>query len=129
MPNFKKSRGFKMKGYKYPGASPLREDVKQKTKQEPTDQEFDDAIAKADKAVETSQSEVKGMQKDQKKEKNKIDWSGIAGSAIETIVQAGAQAGVQALTKSRARKPRSTTDQGSMGNVQYGGGTNLLGKK
>ena len=119
-------RGFKMKGYSYPGVSPLREGEKVDTKKVDVDVEETEAefLARMKKEGVPISPEVtiKG------KKKAKIDWGEIATNALSSVAQIGAQAGIEALVNPRERVPRATTPAG-MGGVQYGSGTNLLAPK
>jgi len=115
-----------MKGYSYPGTSPLRNGKDEKTDTKKTDvketeTEFLARMKKEGKPIQP-EVEIKG------KKKAGIDWSKIATDAVGQVVQAGTQAGIEALSKPRKRTPRGTA-AASMGDVQYGGGTNLLAKK
>jgi hypothetical protein len=118
---------YKMKGYTYPGISPLR-DGKDKggairpDKAIKADKLSDkELIARADKQFGEG-VQIKG------KKKAKIDWGKIGTDAISSIVRTGAQAGIEALINPRKRTPRGTTPA-NMGSIQYGGGTNLLKTK
>jgi len=136
MPNFKKSRGFKMKGYSYPGTSPLRENTASsiETKNAETEATVsDEAIAKGverTKAHDVRYSEGEKNKKEKKKdEKGKIDWSSIATDAISTVVQTGAQAGIEALIRPRPNPSKNAGASGSMGGINFGTGTSLLNNK
>tara|TARA_R110002020_G_scaffold256862_1_gene470540 strand:- start:120 stop:539 length:420 start_codon:yes stop_codon:yes gene_type:complete len=119
MPNFKKSRGFKMKGFAYPGISPLRNE-KTAEEMKAYKEKYQTDLPEGEIQEETLTSTVDVIEKkDKKKEKGKIDWSKIATDAISSIVETGAQAGIQALTNPRKRTPKQTPPA-TMGNIKYG---------
>ena len=126
MPNFKKSRGFKMKGYSYPGKSPmkLKEGDPSTGDQKQYQDQPEDKITSED--IPNEQTGPKGKKKEKK---GKIDWSSVATDAISAVVQTGAQAGIEALIRPRTRPSRSAGASGSMGNVNFGTSTNLLNNK
>ena len=147
MPNFKKSRGFKMKGYSYPGTSPLRDDdfslereqvgPRADNIEETKPEKMVREALQVKKSSESSpkpdnkfSSEGEKKKKEKKKdEKGKIDWSSIATDAISTVVQTGAQAGIEALIRPRPNPSKNAGASGSMGGVNFGTGTSLLNNK
>jgi len=132
MPNFKKSRGFKMKGFTYPGTSPLRNE-KTAEEMKAYKEKYQTDLSEGEIKEETLLSTVDVIEK-KDKEKAKIDWSKITTNAIGAIVETGAQAGIQALINPPERVKRAIQPT-AMGNIKYGSGrgggtrTNLLENK
>ena len=117
-----------MKGFTYPGISPLRnentaEEMKAYKEKYQTD------LPEGEIQEETLTSTVDVIEK-KDKDKAKIDWTAIAEGTISDIVQQGAQAGIEALINPPERAQR-TVDPATMGSIKYGAGkkTNLLKNK
>ena len=140
MPNFKKSRGFKMDGYSYAGTSPLSltEEAAKNLKENVSETMDDDNKLTVDASSEEGKALLKQDQeqanqqskKSQGKKNFKIDWDNITTNAISSVVQVGAQAGIEALVKPRKRSSKNAGGAfGSMGDIKYGTDTNLLNNK
>lgn len=123
----KKLSGFKMKGYSYPGTSPLNNndktinfDVKKKSEIKNTPTGGKDLEVDASIAANSSTSE-------KEEKKAGINWSGIAEKAITSVVDAGLQAGVDAIVGSGNKKPsRNAPSSSGFTSMQYGSKTNLM---
>ena len=124
----KKLSGFKMKGYSYPGTSPFKEetinfDVKKKSEIKNTPTGGKDLEVDASIAANSSTSE----KKEKEEKKAGINWSGIAEKAITSVVDAGLQAGVDAIVGSGNKNPsRNAPSSSGFTSMQYGSKTNLM---
>ena len=133
MPEFNKSRGFKMSGYSYPGESPVKGRKAKK--------------AAAAAALETAMGEITDVGNGEMKSTNimdsespalptendsalpkrapvkNVDWSKVATSAMETgaeaIVSEGVSAGINALTKKNDKSNKGPDTEG-FASIKYG---------
>lgn len=126
MPEFNKSRGYKMSGYSYPGESPVKGRKAKK--------------AAAAAALETAMGEITDVGNGEMTSTNimdsespalptengpvkNVDWSKVATSAMETgaeaIVSEGVSAGINALTK-KNDKSRKGPDTEGFASIKYG---------
>jgi hypothetical protein len=119
---------FKMKGYTYPGTSPIREDVKESHIPKKTVKEQllpvtpDDPIAKAPPAsLQTNKNEVKkkGLS-DQEKADRKDFWRDIAGEAGKAILIAGIQTGAAALSRGNNKSSKKSADISGFSGINFG---------
>ena len=133
MPEFKKSKGYKMKGFSYPGESPLK--GKRKRAQQAAAQE--DLIAAQDKISEFGEMEMKstdilggesfrvsGAGLPETSPVKNIDWTAIGQAAMEAgseaIIAEGVKAGVGALTKKKDKPGHEGPDITGFSSLKFG---------
>ena len=114
--------GFKMKGYTYPGKSPMK-GAKAKAKRAAAATKADDAIIKMqDELGEDFKSSNILSSPTRKFE---INWSDIATDAIGAVTEAGVQAGIGALSKGKKKKTKGNAPAPTMGGQQFGSGSKI----
>jgi hypothetical protein len=116
---------FKMKGYTYPGTSPIREDVKAITipKKEPKDlllpATSDDPIVEAPQATLKNEVKKKGLS-DKERADRKDFWRDIAGEAGKAILVAGIQTGAAALSRGNNKSSKKSADISGFSGINFG---------
>jgi hypothetical protein len=120
-------RPFKMKGYTYPGKSPLRKDEAiaiPALPAKPLVVDSVDDIQKPSKSYEEASSEVKGEKKAAKQATRKANTKEFLGNlgqrAGEAIISAAISTGVNALTRSKKKKTRRSTGNGGFTSINFG---------
>tara|TARA_R110001583_G_scaffold177546_1_gene332777 strand:+ start:1290 stop:1640 length:351 start_codon:yes stop_codon:yes gene_type:complete len=110
---------FKMKGYSYPGKSPLREDTiklpMQEIKELPVST-GDDKPIEPSKSYEEVSSEIKSEKKADRGE----FFEGLAGQAGKALLEAGVQVGVNALLTPKNNATRKGPDVSGFSGIQFG---------
>ena len=121
------SSGFKMKGYTYPGTSP----VKGKAKRLAASQKAEDAmdimeeqLSKEYKSSSILTPSKPGAPLKGSPAKVNVDWSKIATDAIGSVVETGLSTGIGALVKGKEKKKRDAPAAG-MGGAKFGGGSKI----
>jgi len=124
-----KTSGFKMKGYAYPGTSP----VKGKAKRAAAAQKASDAVAtmeeqlgkeyKSSSITTKPGAPLKGSPA--KEGEGFIDWSQVATDAVGSVVQAGVGAGIDKLTKGKKKPTKDNAAAAKMGGAKFGSGSKI----
>ena len=124
---------FKMKGYTYPGKSPVKDvdktinfDVKKKPeiKNTPTgngDSEVDALITEnSSKSLENIKVRDYEKEKADKKTKRAEFFKGLAGQAGMALLETGLQIGATALTTPRNKPSRKGSDTSGFSSIKFG---------
>ena len=128
---------FKMKGYTYPGKSPIKKDKSPTIKlprvevQKTVVDTDDDKPLKTvpfDKGAYDKRSAEYKAEKKVASDKEKADkktargefWRDLAGEAGKALVIAGIQAGATALSRGKSRPSRRGPDVSGFSSIQYG---------
>ena len=148
MPNFNKSRGFKMSGYSYPGESPMK-GKKKKAQQAEAKLAKDAAAQKLAefgemKIESTNITEGDSFKVDQSpviKRSPAKNWLGAAASAVgnatkdfakselgkqvgkaagEAVVGGAVSAGINAIGKKKEKPKRKAADQSGFAGINFG---------
>ena len=122
---------FKMKGYTYPGKSPVKQEkieaIPAQEAQPLSVDTGDDEPLKPSKSYEEVSSEIKA-EKATTSAKNKADkrakrgefWEGLAGQAGMALLETGLQIGATALTTPRSKPSRKGSDTSGFSSIQFG---------
>ena len=117
-----------MKGYSYPGKSPLRKDKAIAIPALPAkplvvENDLND-IQKPSKSYKEVSSEIKGEKKAAKKAERKANTKKLLGNlgeqAAMALVTGGINAGINALTRSKKKKPRRGADTSGFTSINFG---------
>ena len=146
MPNFKKTRGFKMSGYSYPGQSPMK-GKKKKADQAAAKEGQAEAMAKMEEFGEMKMKSTDLLAKDSFKvdtggspvTKRSPAKSGLFGSIMnglkegakefaktavveggKAVVSGAVSAGVNAIGKKKEKPKRKAADQSGFAGIQFG---------
>tara|TARA_R110000796_G_scaffold90505_1_gene194380 strand:+ start:1505 stop:1864 length:360 start_codon:yes stop_codon:yes gene_type:complete len=114
---------YKMKGYSYPGKSPLRKGEATAIPvlpPKPLAVDSTDSIQKPSKSYEETSSEIKGEKKAARKAKTKEFLGNLGGQAGKALISAGISAGVNALTRPKKKKTRRNTSNGGFTDINFG---------
>lgn len=136
---------FKMKGYSYPGKSPLREDTKSEVKiSKDSKSNFDwntsntvheaPSSKPSEKPKDTSKNIKTGEEVEVKVDANLVDrqeksaraaergefFKGLAGDAGKALLEAGVQVGVNALLTPKNKSTRKGPDVSGFSGIQFG---------
>ena len=113
-----------MKGYSYPGKSPVkRKDDPSSGDQSQFQDQPEETITSADIPDEqTGASTLAAAEKKKadKKKKRAEFFKGLAGQAGMALLEAGLQVGATALTTPRSRPSRKGPDASGFSNIQFG---------
>lgn len=142
MPNFKKSSGFKMSGYSYPGKSPMK-GKRKKADQAAAKESKAEAMAKMDEFGDMKMESTNILGKGS----FKVDTPSPAKSFISSVIKAAGEgikegakglgkdlmkeggkaivggavsAGINAIGKKKEKPKRKTTDVSSFSGIQMG---------
>jgi len=124
---------FKMKGYTYPGKSPIKREKEEVLKIEPKKAELlpvdlgDDEPLKPSKSYEEVSAEIKAEKKvvsDKDKATKKAArgefWRDLAGEAGKALLITGIQAGGAALARGKTKPGRKSADTSGFSGIQFG---------
>ena len=111
-------RPFKMKGYSYPGKSPVkRKDDPSSGDQSQFQDQPEETITSAD--VPDEQTGASTLAADKKTKRGEF-WKGLAGQAGMALLETGLQIGATALTTPRRKPSRKGPDTSGFSNIQFG---------
>ena len=133
MPEFNKSRGFKMSGYSYPGKSPLK-GKKKRAQQAKAAEDLSTAQEKLDKFGEMEMKSTDIMAQESKIGKGGApkkgyikpaptkSWAELGQLAAKEVVKAGVSTGVKAATGGfKKDKPgRRGPDASGLASIKFG---------
>ena len=141
MPNFNKSRGFKMSGYSYPGASPMKgkkagqaaaaegraEAMAKMEEFGDMKMESTDLLAKGSFKVDTGSSPAKfvgeaiteGL-KGAVEEGTKSLGKKLLEKGAETLVSGAVSAGINAIGKKKEKPKKVAADQSGFAGIKFG---------
>ena len=150
MPNFNKSRGFKMSGYSYPGESPMK-GKKKKAQQAAAKEGQAEAMAKMEEFGDMKMESTDLLAKDSfkvdvgqspvTKRSPAKNWLSTAASAVgnaakdfaksdlgkqvgkeatKAVIGGGAQLAVNAISKKKEKPKRKAADQSGFAGIQFG---------
>jgi hypothetical protein len=128
-----KTSGFKMRGYDYPGTSPVK-GKKAKAKRAEAATKAEDAMVKMEEELGKEYKSTSILTKPgaplkgspAKEGEGFIDWSQIATDAVGSVVQAGVGAGVDKLTKGRKKPTRNNAHPATIGGATFGSGSKII---
>jgi hypothetical protein len=117
MPNFNKSRGYKMKGFSYPGESPLKEPVESISAADVTDEQ---KIEMADEG--SVQPKVDGnTESGGNKDKSKFKMGeGTGGMIAEQLLKTGLELGASAIANRKKKEGNKGASQSAFSGIQFG---------
>ena len=117
----KKRTGFKMKGYTYPGKSPVKYERDPKAFEARLEAQ-DDPRPTVTTDTTTGETDIEG--KDEKTKKG-IDWGQVGTAAMTAGAQGLTTLAVDAM-KGKPRKPRAGNTQEGFMSQKFGTDTNIL---
>ena len=120
MPNFNKSRGYKMKGFSYPGKSPLKEDPVQVEPILAADVTDEQKIEMADEG--SVQPAVDGnTEGGGNKDKSKFKMGeGTGGMIAEQLLKTGLELGASAIANRKKKEGNKGASQSAFSGIQFG---------
>ena len=115
MPNFNKSRGYKMKGFSYPGESPLKDETVPVEPILAADVTDEQKIEMADEG--SVQPTVDGN--DTSKSKFKMG-EGTGGMIAEQLLKTGLELGASAIANRKKKEGNKGASQSAFSGIQFG---------